>query len=108
MPSLSGAAADTRHWRRPYLPKSSPVSKRPSRTGALNDAMTPPELLPYSTENGPRSTSTRWALARSKWLTWPWPSGIDAGMPSLYKRRPRTPKPARAPKPRELICRSCA
>ena len=37
-----------------------------------------------------------------------WPSGIVAGMLSVYIRRPRTPKPARAPKPRELICRSCA
>ncbi|WP_237715964.1 hypothetical protein [Rubrivivax gelatinosus] len=29
-------------------------------------------------------------------------------MPSASRRRPRTPKPARAPKPRELICRSWA
>jgi hypothetical protein len=40
----------------------------------------------------------RAAEARSKCETWPWPSGPVAGMPSLYRRRPRTPKLARAPK----------
>ena len=107
-PSPSGAAKPTRAWRRPALPASSPASNWRSRTGFENSAITPPEALPYSAENGPRSTSTRSAPARSKCATWPWPSGMVAGMPSAYRRRPRTPKPARAPKPRLLICRSCA
>jgi len=107
-PWPSGAATPARNWRRPKLPTSAAASNWRSRAGALTKAITPPELLPYSTENGPRSTSMRCAPARSKWLTWPWPSGMVAGMPSVYRRRPRTPKPVRAPKPRALTCKSCA
>ena len=50
----------------------------------------------------------RSAPARLKCDSWPWPSGIDAGMPSAYSRSPRTPKVARAPKPRIDSCVSCA
>ena len=50
----------------------------------------------------------RSAEARSKCETWPCPSGAVAGMPSAYRRKPRTPKVERAPKPRMEICRSCA
>ena len=97
-----------RNWVRPALPASTPSETARSTGAALSSEMTPPEPLPYSAENGPRSTSTRSAPARSKCETWPWPSGPAAGMPSVYRRMPRTPKLARAPKPRELICRSCA
>jgi hypothetical protein len=38
----------------------------------------------------------------------PCPSGMVAGMPSVMRRMPRTPKVARAPKPRDCTCRSCA
>ena len=48
------------------------------------------------------------AAPSAKCETWPWPSGIVAGMPSAYRRSPRTPKLARAPKPRIDTCRSCA
>ena len=39
---------------------------------------------------------------------WPWPSGLDSGTPSASSLMPRMPNAARAPKPREEICRSCA
>ena len=70
--------------------------------------ITPPEELPCSAVNGPRSTSIRAADARSKCETWPCPSGPVAGTPSTYRRRPRTPKVDRAPNPREEIWMSCA
>ena len=69
---------------------------------------TPPDELPYSDEKGPRSTSTRSAEPKSTCDNWPWPSGMVAGMPSTYKRTPRTPNVERAPKPRTESCRSCA
>src|SRR5690606_29452757 len=74
------------------------------RVGAWPSALvswtTPPEELPCSAENGPRMTSMRSAPAITTCETWPWPSGMVAGMPSAYRRRPRTPKVERAPKPR--------
>ena len=74
----------------------------------MSTAITPPAALPYSAENGPRSTSMRSAEPSAKVAACPWPSGMVAGMPSAIRRMPRTPKVARAPKPREEICRSCA
>src|SRR5690606_13584499 len=71
-----------------------------ARPSALCSETTPPDELPWSAEKGPRSTSIRSAPARLKCESWPWPSGIEAGMPSAYSRSPRTPKVARAPKPR--------
>ena len=49
---------------------------------AVNIWITPPDELPYSAENGPRSTSMRSAAASGKFDTWPCPSGIVAGIPS--------------------------
>ncbi|CCF68938.1 TonB-dependent receptor domain protein [Xanthomonas citri pv. punicae str. LMG 859] len=40
--------------------------------------------------------------------SWPWPSGMLAGMPSTNSRTPRTPKVERAPKPRIDSWVSCA
>jgi len=48
------------------------------------------------------------AESRLKLPVWPCPSGIVTGMKSWYRRTPRTPNVAREPKPRELICTSCA
>ena len=107
-PSPNGVPAWSRVWRSPALPASRSSSANRSRTGALTSAITPPELLPYKAVKGPRSTSIRAAEARSKCVTCPWPSGIVAGMPSVYRRSPRTPNGARAPKPRDESCRSCA
>jgi hypothetical protein len=59
-------------------------------------------------ENGPRKTSMRSAVSRLKVAAWPWPPGMVAGMPSAIRRRPRTPKAERAPKPRAEICKSWA
>ena len=75
---------------------------------ALKSWITPPDELPYSAENGPRNTSMRSAESRLKFDTWPEPSGIVAGMPSVYRRTPRTPNVERAPKPRIETCSSCA
>ncbi|MCW0423982.1 hypothetical protein NB705_002173 [Xanthomonas sacchari] len=75
---------------------------------ALHSCTTPPEELPYSAENGPRSTSTRSLPNRLKLDSWPWPSGIVAGMPSSSRRTPRTPNAERAPKPRIDSWVSCA
>jgi hypothetical protein len=47
---------------------------------SVNTEITPPDALPYSEENGPRSTSIRCAETRLKLPVWPWPSGIVAGM----------------------------
>ena len=44
------------------------------------------------------------ADSRSKRPVPPWPSGVLAGMPSARSLTPRTPKPARAPNPRTMIC----
>ena len=68
---------------------------------------TPPAALPYCSAAGPRSTSTRSADARLALDTWPWPSGMVAGMPSIRMRTPRMPKVDRVPKPRTESCRSC-
>jgi hypothetical protein len=107
-PSASGASMAARPCQRPSAPTSPSIVTRRCVGAALTSAITPPELAPYSAENGPRSTSRRCAPAMSKCDTCPWPSGIVAGMLSVYRRRPRMPKVERAPKPRELTCRSCA
>jgi hypothetical protein len=44
--------------------------------------ITPPDALPYSVENGPRSTSMRPADNRLKLPVCPCPSGIVTGMSS--------------------------
>src|SRR5690554_4033457 len=80
----------------------------PAWPSALWIETTPPEELPCRAENGPRRTSMRSAPARLKCESWPWPSGIEAGMPSAYRRSPRTPTVARAPKARMDSCVSCA
>src|SRR3546814_20846329 len=59
-------------------------------------------------DNGRQRTSTRPADSSMQCDTWPWPSGMVAGMPSLYRRTPRMPKLARAPKPRIDTCRPYA
>ncbi len=92
----------------PSLPTSAPTWNERSVGAVLISEITPPDELPYSAENGPRSTSMREAPAMSKCEIEPCPSGVLAGTPSVYRRMPRTPKAERAPKPRELICRSCA
>jgi hypothetical protein len=69
----------------------------PGPPSAVNTLITPPEELPYREENGPRSTSMRSAVDRSKCDACPCPSGAVAGMPSTYRRMPRTPKVERAP-----------
>src|SRR5690606_40361501 len=68
----------------------------------------PPEELPYSDENAPPKTSICSRLFKSIFEVCPCPSGMVAGIPSTYKRTPRTPKLERAPKPRIEICKSWA
>jgi len=65
---------------------------------------TPPDALPYSADDAPRSTSIRLTSLRSRLVSWPWPSGKVCGMPSSSTLRPRTPNAERAPNPRIESC----
>jgi hypothetical protein len=85
-----------------------PPTCQPGGPSSVNIEITPPEELPYKAENGPRSTSMWSADPRSNCENCPWPSGMVPGMPSEYRRTPRTPKLDRAPNPRMEICRSWA
>ena len=89
---------------RPLLPATKRGSTRQAAsTGAwVWAASTPPPALPYSDELGPRKISMRPVDPKSRLLSWLWPSGMVRGMPSSKTLIPRTPKAARAPKPRTL------
>src|SRR3546814_3003195 len=107
--SAHGACQDGDARWRPSLPASRPAYSCGCGGGsALDTEMTPPDEFPYSAENGPRRTSTRPADSSLKCDTWPWPSGMVAGMPSLYRRTPRMPKLARVQNPPHNPCQPCA
>jgi len=64
--AASGPSTVSRPCISPKLPASTSMRSRPSVGAVLTSEITPPELLPYSAEKGPRSTSTRLAPAMSK------------------------------------------
>src|SRR5438105_6124727 len=62
--------------------------------------ITPPDALPNSADDEPRSTSIRSAAPSSRLVSCPWPSGSVWGMPSSSTLMPRTANAERAPNPR--------
>src|SRR6266576_4468697 len=71
-----------------------------SSCGLVQMLMTPPDALPNSADDEPRSTSIRSTSPSSRLVSWPWPSGRVCGIPSTRILIPRTANAERAPKPR--------